>query len=66
MVERLEGKYFPWVLICSSDQNNVGWITFFLFSLDIALLSKVSGESEKVTKEKTQLQEETTLQKNIS
>ena len=47
MVERLEGKYFPWVLICSSDQNNVGWITFFLFSLDIALLSKRSLESQK-------------------
>ena len=53
-----KGKwYFPWALICSSNQNNIRWITtFFIFSLDLALLSKrylgsqqsfkeVSGES---------------------
>ena len=36
-----KGKwYFPWVLICSSNQNNVRWITFFIFSLDMGLFSK--------------------------
>ena len=33
----------PWFLICSSNQNNVRWIaTFFIFSLDLALLTKTS------------------------
>ena len=37
-----KGKwYFPWVLICSPNQNNVRWITTFsIFSLDMALFSK--------------------------
>ena len=44
-----KGKwYFPRVLICSSNQNNVRWIrTFFIFSLDITLLSKMSLGSQK-------------------
>ena len=44
-----KGKwYFPWVFICSSNQNNVRWITtFFIFSLDMALLAKRSLGSQK-------------------
>ena len=44
-----KGKwYFPWVLICSSNQNNVRWITtFFLVSLDMVLLSNRSLGSQK-------------------
>ena len=45
--------YFPWVFICSSNQNNVRWITtFFIFSLNMPkTFEGVSGKSEKVTKE---------------
>ena len=39
--------YFPWVLMCSLKQNNVRWIAFFIFSLDMALLSKRSLGSHK-------------------
>ena len=39
-----KGKwYFPWVLTCSSNQNSVrSFTTFFMFSLDMTLLSKRS------------------------
>ena len=51
MVERLEGKVndiFFRVLICNSNQNNVRWVTtFFIFSLDMALLLKRSVGSQK-------------------
>ena len=42
-----ERQIFSLSSICSSDQNNVGWITIFIFSLDIALLSKRSLGSQK-------------------
>ena len=59
-----KGKwYFPWVFICSSNQNNVRWITtFFIFSLNMPkTFEGVSGKSEKVTKEMTAPWEETAL-----
>ena len=37
--EKKGKQYFPWVLICSSNYNNFKLITtFFIFSLDMALL----------------------------
>ena len=51
--------YFPWVFICSSNQNNVRWITkFFIFSLNIAKLPKRTLGSHK---EMTAPWEETAL-----
>ena len=42
---RRKGKwYLPCVLICNSNQNNIRWITtFFIFSLDMALLRCLWG-----------------------
>ena len=59
---RREGKwFFAWVLICSSNQNNVRWITtFFIFSLDMALLSKRSlGRQNRLLKRWLHLEEKT-------
>ena len=40
--------YFPWVFICSSNQNNIRWITtFFIFSMNMARLPKRSLGSHK-------------------
>ena len=58
-----KGKwYFPCVLICSLNQNNVRWITtFHLFFRHGITFKDVSGESEKVAKEMTATWVETTL-----
>ena len=59
-----KGKwYFPWVFVCSSNKNNVRWITTFLsfFFKHGKTFKEVSGKSEKVIKEMTAPWEETAL-----
>ena len=61
-VGRRDKWYYPWALVCSSNQNNLReTIAFIIFFWHGITFKEVSGESEKVTKEITAPWEETTL-----